>query len=379
MTDRASSSPAISIGPRVRKSPFFEATRRWGASAYTVYNHMYLPVAYEGPEADYRRLVERVALWDVAGERQVEVTGPDAARFTQLLTPRDLSGCAVGQCRYVLLTDERGGIVNDPLLLKLAEDRFWLSLADADVLLWAKGLARHAGMEVEVGEPDVSPLQVQGPRSPDVMRALLGDWVEDLRYFRFRESDVDGIPVLVSRTGWSSERGYEIFLRDASRGDALWERIMAVGEPFGIGPGAPSAIRRIEGALLSYGADMTLDENPFEMGLERLVNLDREADFVGRAALARIRDEGVARRLVGLEIEGERLPANEHPWHLAGLDPARYRVTSAVWSPGLGRNIALALVPADRAAEGEPAEVETPVGLRPAKVVKLPFVAARTR
>ena len=366
--------PAISFGSRVRKSPFFAATRRHGCKAYTIYNHTYLPVYYESPEADFWRLVRDVTLWDVACQRQVEIAGPDAARFVQLLTPRNLSTCAVGQCKYVLITDENGGIVNDPILLRLGEDRFWLSLSDSDVLLWAKGVARHAGLDVTLGEPDVSPLQVQGPKSAAVMRDLFGAWIDELRYFWCRETELDGIPLVVSRTGWSSERGYEVYLRDGAHGERLWEMIMAAGRPHGIAPGAPSTIRRIEGAMLSYGADMTLAENPFELGLGRLVDLDMEADYVGKAALRRIAAEEPSRRLIGLELDGPALPAgNEEPWPLRAADAAVGRLTSCVHSPRLDKNIGLGIATLAHAEEGSRLQVETPDGPRGATVVPTPF------
>jgi aminomethyltransferase len=370
--------PAINFGPRIRKSPFFAATRRHGCKAYTVYNHTYMPLYYESPEADFWRLVRDVTLWDVAGQRQVEITGPDAARFTQLLTPRNLSSCAVGQCKYVLITDEHGGIVNDPVLLRLDEDRFWLSLSDSDVLLWAKGVARHAGLEVSLREPDVSPLQVQGPKSAALMRDLFGAWIDELRYFWCRETELGGIPLVVSRTGWSSERGYEVYLQDGTQGGRLWETIMAAGRPHDIAPGAPSGIRRIEGAMLSYGADMTLAENPFELGLGRLVDLDMEADYIGKAALRRIAAEGAKRKLVGLELGGPPLAAgNEEPWLLRAADAPAGRLTSCVYSPRLEKNIALAIVARARAEEGSRLQVDTPDGARAATVVPTPFYDAK--
>ncbi len=370
---------AIAIGPRIRKSPFFEATRRYGCKAYSTYNHMYLPVFYESPEADYRRLIEAVTLWDVGVERQVEIAGPDAARFTQFLTPRNLSTCAVGQCKYVLLTTERGGIVNDPVLLRLAEDRFWLSLADSDVLLWARALAHALGYDVEIREPDVAPLQVQGPRSLEVMRDLFGSWIEELRYFWFRETELDGIPLVISRTGWSAERGYEVFLRDGRHGDRLWEAIMEAGKPYGIGPGAPSTIRRIEGGLLSYGSDIDLDTNPYELGLGRLVDLEQKADFLGKAALAEIAQNGVARHLVGLEIEGPRLPGNEEHWAVAADGRQVGKVTSAAHSPRLEKNIAMAMLATELSAPGTGVEVSTPLGPKAAEVVELPFFDPKKR
>ena len=295
------------FGTQIRKSPYFDATVRWGAQGFSVYNHMYIPRDFGDPEQNFWNLVHDAILCDVAVERQVEITGPDAARFTQMLTPRDLSAMAVGQCKYVLITNAEGGILNDPILLKLAEDRFWLSLADSDILLWAQGVAVHSGLDVTITEPDVSPLQLQGPKSGEIMRALFGDEVMDLRYYWFIETELDGIPLIVSRTGWSSELGYEIYLRDSAWGDALWERIMAVGLPMGLKPGHTSTIRRIEGGMLSYHADADIYTNPYELGFDRLVNPDLEADFIGKFALQRIRDNGATRKQVGLVLDGEPL------------------------------------------------------------------------
>ena len=380
MADRSTAQPPlIGIGPRIRKSPFFEATRRWGCKAYTVYNHMYMPLYYESPVADFWALVRHVTVWDVAVERQVEIAGPDAARFAQYLTCRDLSSCAVGQAKYVLLTDEAGGIVNDPVLLKLAEDRFWLSLADSDVLLWAKGLAAAGGWDVSLAEPDVSPLQVQGPKSLDLMRDLFGAAIDGLRYFWFYETELDGIPLLVSRTGWSSERGYEVFLRDGRHGDELWERLMDAGRPYDVAPGAPSAIRRIEGGMLSYGADMGLGENPFELGFGRFVCLDDHVDYLAKPALARLAEIPPARRLVGLEIAGAPLAANQHPWPVYAAGRPVGRITSAVHSPRLDKTVALALVGSDQAAIGTELDADCDGDRRRATVVDMPFYDPKKR
>ena len=241
----------IQRGARLRRSPFFEATERSGCRSYTVYNHMFLPSYYDDPVAEYRHLLSEVALWDVAVERQTEITGPDAFRFASLLTPRDLRGCRVGQGKYVVITAPDGGIVNDPVLLRLGENHFWLAGADSDLLLWAKGVAVHAGLDVQIREPDVSPVQIQGPKSPQVMRALAGDRALELAYYHFFETDLDTIPVLVTRTGWTGEIGYEIYLRDSSRGIDLWDRILAAGRPYNIRPTGPSDIRRIEAGILN--------------------------------------------------------------------------------------------------------------------------------
>jgi len=364
----------IQRGARLRRSPYFEATQRYGCRAYTVYNHMFLPSYYDDPVAEYWHLLEHVTLWDVSVERQVEITGPDAFRFTQLLTPRDLSRCRVGAGRYALITAEDGGIINDPVLLRLGENHFWLALADSDALLWATGVAMRTEMRVEIREPDVSPLQVQGPKSRAVMEALFGDRVNDLPYYNFFETNLDGIPLVVTRTGWTGEVGYEIYLRDGSRGVELWERIMEAGAPHNIRPTGPSDIRRIEAGLLNYGADMTLDNNPYEVGLGRLVEPDKEAQFIGKDALRRIKAKGVTRKLVGVEIHAYPLDLNETVWPVSSKGARVGMVTSAVYSPRLKRNIGYAMVPVAHAAVGTELLVETPLGAAKATVVTMPFV-----
>lgn len=359
---------------RIRRSPFFEATRRYGVTAFSVYNRMYLPMRYSDPETEFWNLVDNVTLWDVAAQRIVEITGPDALAFTNLLTPWDLSECAVGQCKYVVITAADGGILNDPLLLRLDEDRFWLSRADGDVLLWARGVAVNAPMDVEIGEPDVAPLQIQGPKSRWVMEGLFGDDVTELDYYQCTRAELDGIPLVVSRTGWSAELGYEIYLRDGSRADQLWEAIMAAGAPFGIAPAAPSRIRRIEAGILDFGADMDAGTNPFEVGLDRLVNLDGDADFIGKAALRRIKTEGVTRKVAGVEIHGEPLSAIEHRGALHDGERRVGQITSCVHSPRLAKNIGLAMLALARTNPGTELTVETPGGTRAATVVEKPFM-----
>ncbi|MCD9149240.1 glycine cleavage T C-terminal barrel domain-containing protein [Pseudophaeobacter flagellatus] len=362
------------FGTQIRKSPYFDATVRWGAQGFSVYNHMYIPRDFGDPEQNFWNLVNDAILCDVAVERQVEITGPDAAQFTQLLTCRDLSKMAVGQCKYILITNADGGILNDPILLRLAENHFWISLADSDILLWAQGVAINSGLDVTIGEPDVSPLQLQGPMSGEIMKALFGDDIMDLRYYWLREVDLNGIPLVVSRTGWSSELGYEIYLRDGSKGDLLWETIMAVGLEFGLKPGHTSSIRRIEGGMLSYHADADMGTNPFELGFDRLVNLDMEADFIGKSALRRIKDEGVSRKQVGLILDGAPLTGpNTTFWGVQYAGEEIGKVTSAVYSPRLEQNIALAMVAAEHANIGAEVEVVTNSGPARATICERPF------
>ncbi|MFQ6047142.1 MAG: glycine cleavage T C-terminal barrel domain-containing protein [Gemmatimonadales bacterium] len=364
----------IQRGARLRRSPYFEATQRYGCWGYTVYNHMFLPIGYDDLEAEYWRLLNDVTVWDVSVERQIEIAGPDGFEFTNLLTPRDLTKCKIGQGKYVVITAEDGGIVNDPVLLRLEEDRFWLALADSDVLLWARGVAYRSGMNVEIRELDVAPMQIQGPKSKRVVQALFGDAVLDLEYYYFLETEVDGIPVIVTRTGWSGEVGFEIYLLDPTRGEELWERVMEAGKPHNIAPTGPSDIRRIEAGILNYGIDMTIENNPFEVGLDRLVDLDQDADFVGRAALAEIKAAGVRRRLVGVELEGDPLDLNMSRWPVRANDEAIGFVTSAVYSPRLERNIGYAMVPVEYAELGTVLSADVPEGGRTATVVEKPFV-----
>ncbi|TME25677.1 MAG: glycine cleavage system protein T [Chloroflexi bacterium] len=364
----------IQRGARLRRSPFFEATRRYGCRAYTVYNHTFLPSYYNDPVSEYWHLIEHVAIWDVGVERQVEISGPDAFTLTQRLTPRDLSRCAVGQGKYVLITADDGGVINDPVLLRLAEDRFWLSLADSDVLLWASGVAVNAGLKVDIQEPDVWPLQLQGPKSKPLVADLFGDRVASMPYYAFSEASLDSIPVVVTRTGWTGEVGYEIYLRDGSRGDELWERVMTAGKGYQIRPTGPSDIRRIEAGILNYGADMTLADNPYELGLGWTVDLDKAQDFIGRAALRRIKAEGVRRKIAGIEIEGAPIEFNETKWAVRQDGRPAGHVTSAIHSPRLKKNIGYAMLPLPAAELGTRLAIATPWGERGARVVPKPFI-----
>ena len=368
----------VQRGARLRRTPFFAATQRHGARGYTVYNHMLFPICFADLEEEYGHLLRHVTLWDVAVERQVEITGPDAFAFANSLTPRDLSKCAVGQGKYVVITAEDGGIINDPVLLRLGENHFWLALADSDVLLWARGAALRSGLKVTLGEPDVSPLQIQGPKAKDVVRTLFGDAAVALKYYWFLETSLDGIPLVVTRTGWSGEVGYEVYLRDGSKGDALWERIMAAGKPHDIKPTGPSDIRRIEAGILNWGADITLADTPYHVGLDRLVDPKKAADYVGRDALRRVKEKGVDRKLVGVEIGGDRISFNPTKWPVAAAGRPVGYITSAIHSPRLKKNIGYAMVPVAHAAAGTRLSVTIPeVGERPATVVTMPFVDPR--
>ncbi len=362
------------FGTQIRKSPFFDATVNWGATGFSVYNHMYIPRDFGDPEENFWNLVNDAILCDVSVERQVEISGPDAAEFVQFLTPRDLSKMKVGQCKYILITNEDGGLLNDPVLLRLAEDRFWISLADSDILLWAQGVAVNTDFDVNIFEPDASPLQLQGPKSRDIMVQLFGDSILDLKYYWHREYKWKGISLIVSRTGWSSELGYEIFLTDQTQGNELWDHIMSIGEPMGLKPGHTSSIRRIEGGMLSYHADADITTNPFELRLDRLVDLKSPHKFVGKQALLKIKTQGVKVKQVGLALECDPLSGpNTQFWTIRKDEQKVGKVTSAIYSPRLMKNIALAMVSIEYNGVGVKLDVDTPNGSFAARVVDLPF------
>jgi aminomethyltransferase len=369
-------SSTLYFGPWYRKSPFFEATLRWGCTAYDVYNHMYLPAYYDDPVTEYWALVNDVTLWDVAVERVVEISGPDGFALANTLTCRDLTRCAVGQGKYAPVIAPDGGIINDPVLLRRAENTFWLCLADSDAHLYAMGLAHGLGLHAAVSLPEVYPVQVQGPKAKDVMRDLVGDEISGVKYYWSLDTVIAGIPVVVSRTGWTGEVGYEVFLTDPSRGDELWETIMEAGAPHGIRPIAPCEARRIEAGIFNYNSDFTAQNNPFEVtGLERLVE-PQDAEYAGKAALERVREQGVTRKLVGIEAPGDPAFAEiaEARPALAGGERVG-RVTDLVWSPRLERNIGYVWVPAGLADPGNDLEIEWATGERtPASTAAIPFL-----
>jgi len=362
------------FGTQIRKSPYFNSTVKWGATGFSVYNHMYIPRDFGSPEQNFWNLVNEAILCDVAVERQVEITGPDATKFIQFLTPRDLSKLAVGQCKYVLIVNHEGGILNDPILLRLKENHYWLSLADSDILLWAQGVAVNSNLNVKIIEPDVSPLQLQGPNSGKIMESLFGESINDLKYYWLRELDLDGIPLIVSRTGWSSELGYELYLRDGSKGDQLWEKIMAAGKPHGLKPGHTSSIRRIEGGMLSYHADADINTNPYELNLGRLVNLDTNINFIGKDALQKINKEGIKRKQVGVILDCEPLTSpNTTFLEITKDNQLVGKITSAVYSPRLKQNIAFAMVTISNSEIGTILDVKMNDKIVKATIVEIPF------
>jgi glycine cleavage system aminomethyltransferase T len=371
-------SATLYFGPWYRQSPFFKATLRSGCTAYDIYNHMYLPGYYDDPETEYKLLNEAVTLWDVGVERTVQVSGPDADALIDRLTCRDLSKCAVKQGKYMIVTAPDGGIVNDPVLLHPEANVWWMQLADSDAGLYALGVASHAGLDAEVSYPDVHPVQVQGPLSAKTLEKLVGSAIYDIKYYWCERFDIGDIPVVISRTGWTAIPGFEVNLLDGSRGDDLWNAILEAGDEFGIRPIAPVEARRIEAGIFNYGSDMRITDTPFHvMGLERLVE-EQPQDYVGKDALERIRTQGVDRKLVGIELQGDELRAEmSEYWDVSHEGKKVGYVTDAVWSPGLQRNIGYVWVPIGLSEPGNRLDVESEHGDIVGITAAIPFVDPR--
>lgn len=365
----------VVFSPRVRKSPFFLSTMKYGAKAFTVYNHMYLPISFEGTIPDYNNLLKGVQLWDVGVERQIQIKGPDAEALSQFLSPRNIKKCSIGQAMYAPLLDFKGGFLNDPVMLKLAEDCYWFSIADGDSLLWVQAIAAGYKFDVEVDEPDVSPLQVQGPNSAELMANVFGDWVHDLGFYRFKEFNHEGIPMIIARMGYSRELCYEIFLQDHSKGDELWECLWQAGKDLNISAGGPNIILRLEGGILSYLADLDRTNNPYEVGLDWMIDLDQEDDFIGKEALREINIKGPLKKLMGAEIEGDPInDSNED--HLPVLIDGKVvgSMNAMVYSPRLDKNLSYVFLDIEHARVGQEIIISSPDKDLKAKLVDLPWL-----
>ena len=351
----------VVFSPRVRKSPYFNSTVKYGAQAFSVYNHMYMPISYEGTVEDYKNLLDGVQLWDVGVERQVQITGPDAESLSQFLTPRNIKKCEIGQAMYAPFLDFKGGFINDPVMLKIDEDCYWFSLADGDALLWVQGIAAGYKFDVDVHEPDVSPLQVQGPNSLKLMAKVFGDWVNNLGFYKFKEVVHEGIPMVIARMGYSRELCYELFLKDHSKGNQLWEILWKAGEDLNISAGAPNVILRLEGGILSYLADIDRNNNPYEVGLGWMVDLEQKEDFIGKEALRGINQNGAAKKLMGAEIEGDPITVfNEEPWPVLIDGKTVGSMNALVYSPRLDKNISYTILDIEHAQTGKEIIISSP-------------------
>lgn len=360
--------PLISPSRRLRRTPFSEGVESADVKAYTVYNHMLLPTVFESPEADYHHLKKHVQVWDVSCERQVELRGPDAGRLMQMLTPRDLRRMLPGQCFYVPIVDETGGMLNDPVAVKLAEDRWWISIADSDLLYWVKGIANGWRLDVLVDEPDVSPLAIQGPKSETLLERVFGESIRSIRFFRFGIFQFQGRDLVIARSGYSKQGGFEIYVEDGEIGMPLWNKLFEAGEELEVRAGCPNLIERIEGGLLSYGNDMTDDNTPHECGPGRFCDTHTAIGCIGRDALLRVAKEGPVQQIRAISIAGDPVPACTEFWPLYAGGKRVGRVSSAAWSPDFRTNVAIGMVRMTHWDSGAKLEVETPEGMRRATV-----------
>ena len=358
----------ISASRRLRRTPFSQGVEAVGVKAYTVYNRMLLPTVFRSVEEDYRHLKDAVQIWDVAVERQVEIRGPDAFKLVQMLTPRDLRGMLPGQCYYMPVVDETGGMLNDPVLLKLAEDRWWISIADSDLLYWVKGVAYGYRLDVLVDEPDVSPLAVQGPKADDLMARVFGDGIRDVRFFRFGWFDFQGRTLAIARSGYSKQGGFEIYVEGSDVGMPLWNALMEAGRDLDVHAGCPNGIERIEGGLLSYGNDMTDDNTPHECGLGKFCNTATAIGCIGRDALLRVSVEGPVQQIRAIAIDAKTLPSCDRPWPLMAGARRVGQVTSAAISPDYGQGVAIGMVRMTHWDAGTPLHLETHDGSFDAEV-----------
>ena len=360
---------------RNRRTPYTERVESLGVSGFSIVNHTLLPKSFaRSVEEDYWHLKEHVQLWDVGCQRQVELRGPDAALLAQKMTPRDLSAMTPGQCYYTPVIDNHAGLLNDPVLLKRASDWFWFSIADSDLLFWAKALALGMNLDVEVCEPDVWPLAVQGPQAEDLVAHVFGDRVRSVRYFSFLECDFHSRQLVVARSGYSKQGGFEIYLNDSTLGTTLWDTLWEAGTDLQIAPGCPNLIERIEAGLLSYGNEMTRENNPLEINLDRFCHLEGEIDYIGRSALEAIAAQGPSQRMRGLLIDGTPCPPCGKPWPVLVGDIKVGQVTSAIWSPAFRQNVGLSLIDKAHWTPGTPVTVLLPDGHELGAVIaSLPF------
>ena len=365
----------LAISNRTRSTPYTSRNAAAGVKAYTVYNNMLLPTRFRTDFDDYWHLCENVQVWDVSCERQIQLTGPDANRLVQWMTPRDISLARAGQCFYLPLCDENGRIINDPVAIRVDENTWWLSIADSEVCLWARGLALGRGLDVEVSELDVWPLAVQGPKAEELVARVFGDEVRNIRFFRYLRLPYKGRELIVARSGWSKQGGFEVYVDDAVLGGALWDEFFEQGEDLAVGPGCPNLIERIESGLLSFGNDMDYRHNVFECGLDKFCHLDRDLPSMSIAALREIRAQGIERRLVGLVSAGLEVMPVDTVVSLNGADVGH--VTSSCISARYDAWLGFAMLEVDAIAaassEAGVLSVQTQSGLECVHCTEIPF------
>ena len=364
----------IARSRRLRSTPYTSRIENQGVTAYTVYNHMLLPAAFGSLEESCDHLKKNVQVWDVAAERQVEISGKDSAKLIQLMTCRDLSKSKVGRCYYCPIIDENGNLVNDPVILKLAEDRWWVSIADSDVIFFAKGLASGNKFDVKIYEPNVDIFAVQGPKSFDLMEKIFGKKIKDLKFFGFDYFEFNGVKHLIARSGWSKQGGFEVYVENTQSGLELYDQLFELGKEFNVKPGCPNLIERIESGLLSYGNDFDNNDNPFECGFGKYVNLDTNINFLGKDKLKKIEKEGIKRKLMGVLIETDKINLTTSLNFKDNNNNFIGELRSACYSPHFKKVIGIAMINQPYCKASESGIIEIDGNSLSLKVCDLPFI-----
>ena len=364
----------IAKSRRVRSTPYTSRIENQGITAYTVYNHMLLPAAFGSLEDSYHHLKKHVQVWDVAGERQVEISGKDSAKLIQLMTCRDLSKSKIGRCYYCPIIDDKAGLINDPVILKLDEQRWWISIADSDVILFAKGLAIGNKFDVKIFEPNVDILAVQGPKSFILMEKIFGKKIKEMKFFGFDYFEFAGAKHLIARSGWSKQGGYEIYVEKKKSGLALYDQLFEVGKEFDVKPGCPNLIERIESALLSYGNDIDNNDNPLECGLDKYVNLDTDVNFLGKEKLKEIKKQGITKKLMGVKIESKEINVVQSIKIVDEKNNEIGELRSGVYSPHFDKVIGIAMILKPYWNNSQTFKIELNSKSFDVKVCDLPFI-----
>jgi len=364
----------IAKSKRLRSTPYSSRIENQGVTAYSVYNHMLLPAAFGSLEDSYHHLKEHVQVWDVAGERQVEIFGKDSTKLVQLMTCRDLSKSKVGRCYYCPIIDDKAGLINDPVILKLDENRWWVSIADSDVILFAKGLAIGNKFDVKIFEPNVDIMAVQGPKSYNLMEKIFGKKITEMKFFGFEHFEFAGAKHLIARSGWSKQGGYEIYVEHSDSGLALYDKLFEVGKEFNVKPGCPNLIERIESALLSYGNDMDNGDNPLECGLDKYVNLDTEVNFLGKDKLKEVKKKGITRKLMGVVIESKEINVSKSIELTNDKNSKIGELRSGVYSPNFKKVIGIAMLDKPFFEVSQKFKISINGDVFEGKVCDLPFI-----
>ena len=365
---------SIGKSRRIRSTPYTSRIEKQGVTSYTTYNHMLLPAAFGSIEDSYHHLKKHVQVWDVAAERQVEISGKDSARLIQLMTCRDLSKSKVGRCYYCPIIDDQAGIINDPVVLKLNEEKWWISVADSDVILFAKGLAIGNNFDVKITEPNVDIMAVQGPKSFKLMEKVFGEKITKLKFFGFDYFEFKGTKHLIAQSGWSKQGGYEIYVENTKSGLELYDYLFEVGKEFNIKPGCPNLIERIESALLSYGNDMDNGDNPYECGFDKFINLDSNIIFLGKEKLKQIKSEGIKKKLMGVILEAKEISLSRS---LDIKDEKSNKVgelRSACYSPHFEKVIGIAMLDMSFLRMSKSVKIDIKNSTYNGKVCDLPFI-----